>query len=316
MTPGFNLPYQPIPQKLYTSTDLFKGFDPGEPGSWGKTLDFEIYRHFVIEGRTTPGNPYMGMMQALHDNAISEATTIFTSGRKVTAIIGDHTLRRDSSAYRDAALLARALTRQGFLICTGGGPGAMEASHLGASLAKSSDGNLDQALELLKTQAAVPALGKVVDPHGVIDAALVAEAEAWFRPAFELSRSIQPAGESLAVPTWHYGHEQTTPFASHVAKYFQNSIREDGLIAIANDGIICMEGKAGTIQEVFQDATQNYYQKFERFSPMVLFGVEYWTKSYPVAGLLLKMFPTQYKKYILATDDVGEAVEFIQKFSR
>src|SRR5512143_3992750 len=99
---GFGLPYQTLPQRLYTSADLFQGFDPGQPASWTKTPDFEIYRHFVIEGRSWPRNPYLGMMQALHDNAIAEATSIFIQGRKVAAIIGDHAMSRGSSVYRKA----------------------------------------------------------------------------------------------------------------------------------------------------------------------------------------------------------------------
>jgi predicted Rossmann-fold nucleotide-binding protein len=312
---GFNLPYQPIPQKLYTSADLFQNFDPNQPASWGKTVDFEIYRHFVTEGRTTPKNPYMGMMQALHDNAISEATTTFIQGRRVVAIIGDHKLARDSTTYRNAASLARRLTRLGFLICTGGGPGAMEAGHLGASLANSNDADLDEALVQLKTYPVVPELGKIVDSRGVIDFTLVAQASAWFKPAYELAKSINLAGESLAIPTWHYGHEPPTPFATHIAKYFQNSLREDGLLAIAKDGILCMAGKAGTVQEIFQDATQNYYKTFRRFSPMVLFGVEYWTRTYPVAGVLQNMFGAQYDKSMLVTDNIDTAAQFIEQFS-
>ena len=133
---GYNLPYQPIPQKLYTSADLFQGFDPGQPASWASSMDFEIYRHFVVEGRSAPQNPYMGMMQALHDNAITEATNTYIARRKVVAIIGDHKMSRDSATYRQIVILARRLTRNGFLICTGGGPGAMEAGHLGAALVK------------------------------------------------------------------------------------------------------------------------------------------------------------------------------------
>ena len=312
---GFNLPYQPIPQKLYTGADLFQNYDPDLPASWGETVDFEIYRHFVIEGRTTPRNPYMGMMQALHDNAISEATTAFIQGRRVVAIIGDHRLARDSATYRSAAILARRLTRRGFLICTGGGPGAMEAGHLGAALANSQDADLDQALVHLKTYPVVPELGKIVDSRGGIDPGLVAQASAWFKPAYEVAKSINLAGESLAIPTWHYGHEPPTPFATHIAKYFQNSLREDGLLAIARDGILCMEGKAGTVQEIFQDATQNYYKIFRRFSPMVLFGVEYWTRTYPVAGVLQNMFGAQYDKSVLVTDDLDAAAQFIERFS-
>ena len=312
---GFNLPYQPIPQKLYTSADLFQNFDPNQLASWGKTVDFEIYRHFVTEGRTTPKNPYMGMMQALHDNAISEATTTYINGRRVVAIIGDHKLARDSTTYRNAASLARRFTRRGFLICTGGGPGAMEAGHLGASLANRNDADLDEAFIQLKTHPVVPELGKIVDSRGVIDSTLVAQASAWFKPAYELAKSITLAGESLAIPTWHYGHEPPTPFATHIAKYFQNSLREDGLLAIAKDGIICMEGKAGTVQEIFQDATQNYYKTFRRFSPMVLFGVEYWTRTYPVAGVLQNMFGAQYNKSVLVTDNIDTAAQFIEQFS-
>jgi len=315
MTQGFDLPYQPIPQKLYTPADLFQGFEPGRPASWVETVDFKIYRHFVAQGRSAPRNPYMGMMQALHDNAITESTTAYIEGRKVVAIIGDHELARDSAAYRNAAVLARRLTRGGFLVCTGGGPGAMEAGHLGSSLAAGADSDLENALARLAAQPLVPPLGKIVDPNGVIDLDLAAQAFAWFKPAFELAGSINPLGESLAIPTWSYGHEPPTPFASHIAKYFQNSIREDGLVAVARQGILCMPGRAGTIQEIFQDAALNYYQLSGQFSPMVLFGVDYWTGTYPVVGVLQKMFASQFAKYLLVTDDVDAAAQFIEHFS-
>ncbi len=312
---GFELPYQPIPQKLYTSADLFQGLDAGDPGSWSKTVDFQIYRHFVVEGRTTPRNPYMGMMQALHDNAISEATAVYTERRKVAAIIGDHALSRDSKAYRSAVMLARGLTRNRILVCTGGGPGAMEAGHLGAALANSSEADLDRALANLRSQPIVPELSKIVDPHGRIDEALARQAFEWFKPSFELAASIQSPGESLAIPTWGYGHEPPTPFATHIAKYFQNSIREDGLLAIARQGIICMEGKAGTIQEIFQDGALNYYRTSGPLSPMVLFGSEYWTKTYPVVGVLRSLFGGEFPASVLVTDDVDAAASFIEQFS-
>ena len=69
-----SLPYKPIPQGLYTRDDLFGDFKSNKPESWGQTTDFAIYRHFVMENRSTP-NQYMGMMQALHDNAITQFTT-------------------------------------------------------------------------------------------------------------------------------------------------------------------------------------------------------------------------------------------------
>ena len=312
---GFNLPYQPIPQRLYTSADLFKGSDPGRPASWAETVDFEIYRHFVAEGRTTPRNPYMGMMQALHDNAIAEATTAYIEGRQVVAIIGDHKLARDSAAYRTIVNVGRRLTRDGFLICTGGGPGAMEAGHMGAALAGGNDADLEEALARLTPNPVVPDLGEIVDPAGTVDSSLATQACAWFKPSFELAASISSPFESLAIPTWHYGHEPPTPFATHIAKYFQNSIREDGLVAIARQGIICAEGKAGTIQEIFQDSVQNYYSVSGHFSPMVMLGVEYWTRTYPVVDVLKQLFGDRFAQYVLVTDEADAAARFIEQFS-
>lgn len=312
---SYDLPYQPIPQKLYSNQDLFQGFDPSHLESWINTPDFQIYRHFVTQGRTTPLNPYIGMMQSLHDNAISQATAEFIDGRKVVAIVGDHSLSRDSVGYRATAIMSRRLTREGYLICTGGGPGAMEAGHLGAALANSPDTELDHAIALLSASPVVPNLAKIVSTNGEIDFELVSQANAWFGPAFNFSKSIPNPGESLAIPTWHYGHEPSTPFATHIAKYFQNSIREDGLLAIARHGIICTEGKAGTIQEIFQDSVHNYYQTFGQPTPMVLFGKDYWTNSYPVAAVLEKLFPSAYEDYIKVTDDIDEAIQFILRFS-
>lgn len=315
MAHGFDLPYEPIPQKLYENPELFRGYIPGKSASWVETTDFKIYQHFVMEGRTKPANPYMGMMQALHDNAISQATDEFIVGKKVVAIIGDHKLSRGSDTYRSAAMIARDLTRKNFLICTGGGPGAMEAGHLGAAMANSPDTDMDAAIAKLKKKPVVPDLGKIVNFKGEVDEKLAHQAEEWFRPSFEIAQSIPAAGKSLAIPTWHYGHEPSTPFATHIAKYFQNSVREDGLVAIAQQGIICMEGKVGTIQEVFQDSTQNYYLTYEQFSPMVIFGEEYWTKTYPVVAVLQALFQDRFSKYVLVTDKPIAAINFVEQLS-
>ncbi len=223
-------------------------------------------------------------------------------------------MSRDSAAYEKAAVLARKLTRSGILVCTGGGPGAMEAAHLGAWLANLADVELDRALAHLRHQPLVPSLCKIVDPSGKVDSDLAREAFEWFRPAFELATMSGSPAESLAIPTWGYGHEPPTPFATHIAKYFQNSIREDGLLAIAKQGIVCMEGKAGTIQEILQDGAINYYDPSGRFSPMVIFGSEYWTTTFPVVGVLQSLFGEQFSKSVLVTDDVEAAAGFIQRF--
>lgn len=315
-TQKINLPFESVPQQLYTREKLFHGFRPGDPASWAETTDFAIYRNYVMTGRGAPGNPYVSMMRALHDNAITQSATAFIAGRRVAAIMGDHKMARDCATYRDIAVLSRRLTRNGILVCTGGGPGAMEAGHLGASLAPAEDSDLDGALARLASLPAVPALLDIVHPDGTVNAELAAEGHAWFKPAFEIAASLRDPGRSLAFPTWHYGHEPSTPFATHIAKYFQNSIREDGLLALARHGIIYFEGKAGTLQEIFQDGAQNYYRSFGLFSPMVLVGSEYWTEKIPVVPLLKKLFaPEDFSRYVLVTDDLDAAAGFIEKFN-
>jgi predicted Rossmann-fold nucleotide-binding protein len=310
-----NLPYQPIRQQLYTNVELLQGYKPDDPTSWGKTLDFSIYQHYVKEGGVTPNNPYIRMMQALHDNSISQCTADFTNDRKVAAIMGDHKMRRDSDDYRNIAVLARSLTQKRILVCTGGGPGAMEASHLGAFLSEGEVSELDRALATLRIQPEVPSLENIVNDKGVIDADLLAKAHAWLGPAYEIVTTARSHRDSLAVPTWRYGNEPTTVFATHIAKYFQNSIREDGLLAIAKQGIVFSKGKAGTIQEIFQNGAQNFYQMHGYFSPMVLLGVEHWTKTYPILGVLENLFQSDFKKYILVTDNIEDAAQFIEDFN-
>jgi len=309
------LPFESVPHSLYSRETLYRGFQPDDPSSWTRTADFAIYRHYVATGRGASGDPSLRMMQALHDNAVTMSAAEFLAGRKVAAIMGDHKLSRQSAAYRNVAVLARRLTRSGILVCTGGGPGAMEAGHLGASLAPAGDGALDAALERLAVRPVVPPLMDIVGADGTPDGKLAAEAHAWFRPAFEIAASLRDPSPSLAIPTWHYGHEPTTPLATHIAKYFQNSVREDGLLALAKQGIVFFEGKAGTLQEIFQDGAQNFYRSFGGFSPMVLVGAEYWSNRLPVLPLMRKLFaPADFDKFILATDDIDAAARFIEEF--
>jgi hypothetical protein len=166
------------------------------------------------------------LAQRVHDNSIDDALGhLLREGdpKRVVAIMGGHGMRRDDRAYRDVARLSRRLTRQGKLCASGGGPGAMEATNLGAWLAAHPDGALDEALRLL-------APAPVFDPIA-----------AWLDAAFTVRTAFPlPDGEgrSLGIPTWHYGHEPPNVFASDIAKYFANSIREEGLLAIALGGVV------------------------------------------------------------------------------
>ena len=124
-----------------------------------------------------------------------------------------------------------------------------------------------------------------------------------------------PGGaESLAIPTWFYGHEPTNDFATAVAKYFSNSIREDGLLAIATHGVIYTPGAAGTVQEVFMDATQNHYDVFGIISPMVFVDTAYWADDRLGAPKLLRQLAGDrpYSELIGVFDGPDEVVAFIE----
>ena len=88
------------------------------------------------------------------------------------------------------------------------------------------------------------------------------------RRRFDVRRRDSPtARESLGIPTWHYGHEPPNPFATAIAKYFRNATREAILLEVCNAGIVFLPGAAGTVQEVFQDACENYYADESAVAP-------------------------------------------------
>ena len=88
------------------------------------------------------------------------------------------------------------------------------------------------------------------------------------------------------MPTWFYGHEPPNAFADRIAKFVQNSVREATLLARCNGGIVFLPGAAGTVQEIFQDACENYYAEPSMIAPMVLVGERHWTVDLPAWPLL------------------------------
>ncbi|HEY4152066.1 MAG TPA: Rossmann fold nucleotide-binding protein [Pseudolysinimonas sp.] len=325
--PDGGLPFQPIRNTVYTADELFEGYLPAEAESYASTMDFRSYQWFVKTGRSTPIDPYAAMMRALHDSSVTFDAGSIIKNRRVVGIMGGHQLPRDSDAYRSISELGRDLARRNMLVCTGGGPGAMEAGHLGAALSARPDAELDAAIAVLRATPLMPTLLDIVAPDGTADPALVKVAHDWFAPAWQMSRSIVEPVPSISIPTWHYGHEPTTPFATHIAKLFQNGIREDGLLTIARQGIVFTQGSAGTLHEVFQDAEQNFYATGSSgaagtlFSPMVFLDREYWTTTLPVHQLVNALFATadpvvvkEFEKLVLVTDDIREAAEHLDAF--
>ena len=54
-------------------------------------------------------------------------------------------------------------------------------------------------------------------------------------------------------------------------------------------GIVFLPGLGGTVQEVFQDACENYYADHSSVATMVLVGRAYWTDTLPAWPLLTRL---------------------------
>jgi predicted Rossmann-fold nucleotide-binding protein len=242
-------PYVVRPQRLYTHDDLMQGWYPGADHS--ATWDGRIYAYVRAHGMRAP-DMAEGLAQRTHDYFIDSALAAYLvkRARPVTGIMGGSSTMASDPNYRRVVELSAALTQRGYLVVGGGGLGIMEAANLGAYLADRSEGERDDAVRAL---AETP--GYAADQAGYLQVAVA------------LRERFAPGGESLAIPTWVFEGEPLSQFASHIAKYFSNSIREDGLLAVASAGIVFAPGGAGTMQEIFQDAAQNAYKAFGR-SPM------------------------------------------------
>jgi predicted Rossmann-fold nucleotide-binding protein len=209
--------------------------------------------------------------------------------------MGGHAAGRGSAAYLEAARLGHALGSW-CTVATGGGPGAMEAANLGAWLSAGPAAAVDDAVARL---SASPSFRPSV--------------EDWARAAFEVLEARPDGVESLGIPTWHYGHEPPNPFATAIAKYFANAVREAILLEVCNGGIVFLPGAAGTVQEIFQDACENYYADGSAVAPMVLVGREHWSGTLPAWPLLEALSRDRAMAgHVHLVDSVAEAVDLLR----
>jgi predicted Rossmann-fold nucleotide-binding protein len=235
------------------------------------TLDGRIYDYVKAHGGRAP-DVEEGLAQRTHDHFIDVALADFLmrAGRPVAGVMGGSSTLATDPNYRRVVHLTAALTERGYLVVCGGGLGIMEAANLGAYFAERSDAERDHAVDTL---AAAPQWPE--DPAGYM---VVAD---------DLRARFAPGGDSLAIPTWVTAGEPISLFATHIAKYFSNSIREDGMLAVATAGIVFAPGGAGTMQEIFQDGAQNAYRVFGR-SPMAFLDSHHYCQETGLYPALLR----------------------------
>ncbi len=278
-----DVPVDPYRARLYSPRELY------DTRRYRDSLDARAYAW--SQG---PPDTDDGLAMSLHDHAVDVALELWLAHRSVVGVMGGHDLERGTASYAAAARLGRGLGAA-LTVATGGGPGAMEAANLGAFLADRPDDVLASALDRL---SAVPSFRPDIG--------------AWARAAFEVIDAHPSGHDSLGVPTWHYGHEPPNAFATAIAKYFRNATREAILLEICNAGIVFLPGAAGTVQEVFQDACENYYGDPATIAPMVLVGRKHWTEDVPAWPLLRALARGRaMEPHVHLVDSLAEAVEVV-----
>ncbi|QIV87637.1 LOG family protein [Glutamicibacter mishrai] len=301
MGSGQELPFTTGERGLYSPEELYSGI---QVESYDQVPDAKIYAYSQQHTSPAVRTSDDAMARTLHDHHIGQAlvSEVYEGAFKdspLIGVMGGHAMGRGTPEYERTVELGQLITRAGYAVATGGGPGAMEAANAGAWLADYDPKDVQGALKML---AAEP------------DA--IHQRTGWARTALAVKERFPSSRQSLGVPTWFYGHEPPNLFATRIAKFFTNSIREAILLEQSNGGLIVLPGAAGTVQEIFQDACENYYATGARVVPMVLLGREYWTKTMP-AWPLLKALAAQrvMEDRIALVDTAAEAMEFIDSMS-
>lgn len=288
-----SVPFDPYRGEPYNADQLF------DTAHYADSFDARVYawsrQHQQVH--SVVGS----IASALHDHAMTESLTealaTVPTHRRV-GIMGGHGSARGTDNYAQAAHLGRALARAGYAVFTGGGPGAMEAANLGAWLSAHDDDALPRALDILAT---APSFTPDIDAW--------AAAAKEVRKRWPLSDTIV---RSVGIPTWFYGHEPPNQFASVIAKYFANPLREATLLERCQGGIVYLAGSAGTVSEVFMDACENYYAAPENIAPMVLVGDKLWTETLPVWPLLQSLATNRdMLEHIHLVDTIDEAISVL-----
>lgn len=312
-------PFDPARETLYESKELWDGYDSNPE----QTRDGKIFSYFKGKDKYAPALNQL-RLQRQHDAGMEYAVNEFLgidvegipTNKRVVSIMGSHSRTRSDPWYKNVARLAYALSKAEYFVVSGGGPGYMEAAHLGAYMAKNySPKDLEVALDMLDKSATFE------KPQGCEPKKKQYEMCDYWKRALEVTYAFPNGGESLGIPTWFYGHEGANAFSLHVAKFFSNALREEKLSSVGSHGVIFAPGGPGTAQEVFMDAAQNAYHSYSLLSPMVFFGdpLDPGDANKDVVDKMMKLVDLQTtpeyrgEGMLLRSNDPQEIIKFLDK---
>ena len=200
------------------------------------------------------------------------------AGRRPVAIMGGHDIERRDPRYATVARIARTLAREGFLMVSGGGPGAMEATHLGVWMAHFDDHQLDAAIDVSCRPR----------PDGAPAGKEFADAD-WLHRAFAVrgrwpvvdcatSRSASPRGRTATShrPRSRRRSPSTSPTASARTACSRSP----------RTAWCSRPARRARSRRSSRTPRRTTTRCSAQPAPMVLFGVDYWTERYPVWSVL------------------------------
>lgn len=188
---------------------------------------------------------------------------------KIIGVMGRGSIKRDSKQYQNAAFIGKKLAEQGYIVITGGGPGTMEATHLGVWFAGRTEQELMDAINLLKKTTNI-------------------ESTDYLKRAIEVKQAYPKIMKTIdiAIPTFVYGVEFGNIFAETYVSYFNNAVREEAMIILSKNGIILLPGGYGTMLELFFALEYNSDEiKTDKQRPILLFNSTFWKKTFGPALL-------------------------------